>query len=194
MMMLAAAHGQPFNASQLGSGLGLDYKTVQRYTDFLEGAFLVRSLAPFSGNIRKRLVKTPRAYWRDSGLLHSLHAVTSTEHLFGQPWVGASFEGFVIEQTLATIDALGKRARSFFFRTSDGYEADLVLDWGDEWWAAEIKLTSNPARESLARLSKTAGMIGANKCFLICRVEESIEGAALVVTNLPDWLERVRNE
>jgi predicted AAA+ superfamily ATPase len=192
MAMLAASHGQPFNASQLGSGLGIDYKTVQRYVDFLEGAFLVRSLAPLSGNSRKRLVKTPRVYWRDSGLLHALHRVSSMEHLFGQPWVGASFEGFVIEQTLAMIDATAKRPSPFFFRTSDGYETDLVLDWGDEVWAVEVKLTSNPTRKSLARLAKTAEMIGAARRFLICRIGDPIDGDALVVTNLPDWLDRVR--
>ena len=75
--MLAALHGQPLNASQLGSSLGLDHKTIQRYCDYLEGAFLIRRLPPYFPNIPKRLIKTPRVYWRDSGLLHALLGVNN---------------------------------------------------------------------------------------------------------------------
>jgi predicted AAA+ superfamily ATPase len=73
-------------------------------------------------------VKTPRLYWRDSGLLHSLLGVSDLEQLHLQPWLGASWEGFVIEQTFAALSAAGRRAPAFFFRTSDGYELDLVLE------------------------------------------------------------------
>ena len=142
--MLAALQSQTLNASQLGSSLSLDSKTVQSYCDFLEGAFLIRRLQPYFTNIKKRLIKSAKVFWRDSGLLHSMLGVRDMEQLFSQPWVGHSWEGFVIEQTLATLAAVGKPAEPLFFRTSDGHELDLVLDWGVERWAVEIKLTSNP--------------------------------------------------
>lgn len=186
--MLAAVHGQPLNASQLGASLALDHKTVLHYCDYLEGAFLIRRLQPYTANIRKRLVRTPRLYWRDTGLLHSLMGVGNLEQLYRQPWLGASWEGFIIDQTLATLAALGKRAQSFFFRTSDGHELDLVLDWGTERWAVEIKLTSNPSPELIHRLDKTADLIEADRRILVCRIGRKIENKALLVTNPSGWL------
>jgi len=188
LAMLAAVHGQPLNASQLGSALALDHKTVLSYCDFLEGAFLIRRLRPYVRNVRKRLVKTPRVYWRDSGLLHALLNVTDLEHLYRQPWLGASWEGFVLEQTLAILEAGGRRVQPFFFRTSDGYELDLVLDWGDKLWAVEIKLTSNPSPDAVDRLRRTAALIGADRCILVCRIARKIESEGLLVIGLPAWL------
>jgi len=191
LAMLAAVHGQPLNASQLGASLALDHKTVLRHCDFLEGAFLIRLLPPYSTNAKKRLVKTPRIYWRDSGLLHALLNVTDLDHLYRQPWLGHSWEGFVIEQTLAALAAAGKRAQPFFFRTSDGYELDLVLDWGTERWAIEIKLTSNPSTDMIDRLHKTADMIDARRRVLVCRIARKIENDRLLVINLSGWLKQI---
>ncbi len=188
LAMLAAIHGQPLNASQLGASLALDYKTVLSRCDDLEGAFLIRRLQPYSANIKKRLVKAPRVYWHDSGLLHGQMNVASLDQLYQQPWLGQSWEGFVIEQTLASLSAVGKRTQPFFFRTSDGYKLDLVLDWGSERWAIEIKLTSNPSIETIERLHKTADMIDAQRRILICRVARKIENERLLVINLPGWL------
>jgi hypothetical protein len=189
--MLAALHGQPLNASQLGSSLSLDHKTVSTYCDFLEGAFLVRRLPPYFRNVKKRLVKKPRIYWRDSGLLHSLMNINDREHLYDQPWLGQSWEGFIIEQTLGILDAVGKRVQPYFFRTSDGYELDLVLDWGDECWGVEIKLTSNPSRDMIARMNKTADMIRARKRVLVCRIGRKIENEKLLVINPAGWLKKL---
>ena len=186
--MLAALHGQALNASQLGASLALDYKTVYRYCDHLEGAFLIRRLPPYFTNIRKRLVKTPRVYWRDSGLLHALMGVGDLDQLYRQPWLGASWEGFLIEQTLNTLAAAGKRAEGFFFRTSDGHELDLVLDWGVERWAVETKLTSDPSTGMVDRLQRAADMIGATRRILVCRIARKIAAGTLLVTNLPGWL------
>jgi predicted AAA+ superfamily ATPase len=191
LAMLAAMQGQPLNASQLGASLALDHKTVLSHCDFLEGAFLVRRLPPFFTNVKKRLVKTPRLFWRDSGLLHALMNVADLERLYRQPWLGHSWEGFIIEQTLATIAAVGKRAQAFFFRTSDGYELDLVLDWGDKRWAVEIKLTSNPSPDMIARLNTTADMIGASRRILVCRCARPIEGKSLLVANPATWLKNL---
>jgi len=189
LAMLAAVHGQPLNASQLGTALGLDHKTILSYCDFLEGAFLIRRLQPYFTNIKKRLVKTPRVFWRDSGLLHALMNVTGLEQLYRQPWLGASWEGFVIEQSLAVLSAAGKRPQAFFLRTSDGYELDLVLDWGTELWAIGIKLTSDPSTGTIDRLHRTADLIEADRRILVCRIARKIEGNRLLVIHPPGWLE-----
>jgi len=188
LAMLAAVHGQPLNASQLGASLALNHKTILSHTDFLEGTFLIRRLQPFYTNIRKRLVKTPRLYWRDSGLLHALMRIGDSEQLYRQPWLGQSWEGFVIEQTLATLSAADNRAQPYFLRTSDGYEIDLVLDWGVERWAVEIKLTSNPGSAMIDRLNQTADMINATRRVLVCRIARKIETERLLVASLPVWL------
>lgn len=186
--MLAAVHGQPLNASQLGGSMALNHKTILSYSDFLEGVFLIRRLPPYSANIRKRLVKTPRIFWRDSGLLHALMGVSDLERLYRQPWLGQSWEGFVIEQTLATLLAVDKRVQPYFLRTSDGYELDLVLDWVTERWAVEVKLTSNPTSAMIDRLNQTADMIDATRRVLVCRVARKIETERLLVAGLPVWL------
>ena len=188
LAMLAAVHGQPLNASQLGGSMALTHKTILSHSDFLEGAFLVRRLQPYSTNIRKRLVKTPRVFWHDSGLLHALMGVSDLEQLYRQPWLGQSWEGFVIEQTLATLLAVDKRVQPYFLRTSDGYELDLVLDWATERWAVEIKLTSNPTSAMIDRLNQTADMIDATQRVLVCRVARKIETERLLVASLPVWL------
>ena len=186
--MLAAVHGQPLNASQLGASMALNHKTILSHSDFLEGAFLIRRLQPYSTNIRKRLVKTPRILWRDSGLLHTLMGVSDLEQLYRQPWLGQSWEGFVIEQTLATLLAVDKRVQPYFLRTSDGYELDLVLDWATERWAVEIKLTSNPTSAMVDRLNQTADMIDATRRVLVCRIARKIETERLLVASLPVWV------
>jgi len=188
LAMLAAVHGQPLNASQLGASMSLNHKTILSHSDFLEGAFLIRRLQPYSTNVRKRLVKTPRVFWRDSGLLHSLMGASDLEQLYRQPWLGQSWEGFIIEQTLATLLAVNKRVQPYFLRTSDGYELDLLLDWGTERWAVEIKLTSNPTSAMVDRLNQTADMIDATRRVLVCRVARKIETERLLVASLPVWL------
>jgi predicted AAA+ superfamily ATPase len=165
--MLAAQHGGILNASQLGQSLGLSYHTVQTYLDHLEGAFLVRRLPPYTASVRKRLVKAPKVYWRDSGLLHALMGVGAD--LFAQPWVGASWEGWVIEQILAVRQARGERIEPFFFRSHDGLEADLVLESDREREVIEIKLTTAPALDSFAKLQKVADLIGGTRQVLISR-------------------------
>jgi predicted AAA+ superfamily ATPase len=191
LAMLAAVHGLPLNASQIGSSMALDHKTILSHCDFLEGAYLIRRLQPFSTNIKKRLVKRPRILWRDSGLIHALMGVTDLDNLYRQPWLGQSWEAFVIEQTLDTISASDLRANPYFFRTSDGYELDLVLDWGTDRWAIEIKLTSNPSAAMIDRLNATADLIGASRCVLVCRIARRIETEKLLVASLPVWLKKL---
>ncbi|MBN1421110.1 MAG: ATP-binding protein [Planctomycetes bacterium] len=187
LRMLAAAHGQLWNASQIGRSLGISYATVNSHLDLLEGAFLIRRLPPYHANLRKRLVKSPKLYWRDSGLVHALLGMTREADLLVQPWVGASWEGFVIEQILGTLASLGHAATPFFFRTSDGYELDLVLELGGKRWAFEIKLTSEPKEDDLRRLEKTADLIGAERRILVSFSARAVHDATRISCSLP-WL------
>lgn len=188
LRMLAALHGQTWNASQVGRSLGASYHTVNSYLDYLEGAFLIRRLQPFLPNLRKRLVKRPKVYWRDSGLLHAILQVSDDQSLLFQPWVGASWEGYVIEQTLGVLSAIGRNVEPFHFRTSDQYELDLVLKSGRELWAVEMKLSSSPSPEDMNRLDKTADMIGAKRRFLVSQVARSSGDDRRVSCNLARFL------
>jgi len=191
LAMLAAVNGQVWNATLLGQGLGLSYHTVNHYLDFLESAYLVRRLAPWSGNVRKRLTKSPKVHFRDSGLLHALLGITSGEALFKHPAVGASWEGFVIEQLLGHLAARGVSFEPFFLRTSDGYEIDLVLRTGTCVTAFEIKLASTASPEDLARLERCAALVGARYRYLICRTRAPAMNGQRGVLNLTAALARL---
>ena len=182
--MLAASHGCTWNASMIAKSMGLSYHTVNGYLDFLEQTFLIRKLAPYAANIRKRLIKSPKVYLRDSGLLHALMNVHSTEDLIAQPWVGVSWEGWVIEQILAALNNRGIPNEPFFFRTGDGYELDLVLRIKGELWAFEIKLTTSPGKRDLDRMKKTAAMIGADRNVLVSRSNRTVRGQDAVITGV----------
>ncbi len=189
--MLAVAHGTLWNASAIGQSLGLNYQTVNSYMDYLEGAFLVRRLQPFHANVRKRLVKSPKVYWRDSGLLHALSGVSTMDALLSQPWVGASWEGFVIQQALSRLNASGTDCTPYHLRTSDQYEIDLLLDFGTERWACEIKLTADPKADDLTRLNQVADLIGAEKRFLISRTLNPVESGDSASLNLYGFQDRL---
>ena len=190
--MLAALHGQIWNASQIGQSLGLSYQTVNTYLDYLVGAYLIRRLQPYQTNIRKRLVKSPRIYWRDSGLLHALMNVPDGQTLLAQPWVGASWEGFVIEQAINEMSARGHRFNAYYFRTSDQYELDFVVDAGKELWAIEVKLTSSPRPGDMDRLNEAADMIGASRRFLVTRTTKPSGDNYRASCNLASFIERIR--
>ena len=191
MRMLAAAHGQLWNASRIGQSLGLSYHTVNSYLDFLVGAFLIRRLLPFEANLGKRLVRSPKLYWRDSGLLHALLNVPDAQTLLNQPWVGASWEGYVIEQIIGELAAHGARVEPYFFRTSDGHEIDLVLDFGRERWAIEVKLSASPTPADMDRLDRTADLIGATHRYLVSQTPRSVASATRASFKLSGMLERL---
>lgn len=189
MAMLAGVHGQLWNASQMGRALGLTHPTVSSYLDYLEGAFLVRRLPGFRANLKKRITKSPKVYWRDSGLLHSLLNISSFEELIRRPWVGASWEGFVIEQAIQTLKAAGRAFEPYFFRTSDEYEIDLVLDFGREKWAVEAKLTSSPSPGDLQRLNRAADLIEADRRILVSRTRHRVSDGKQASVALRAFLE-----
>ncbi len=191
LRMIAAVHGQAWNATQIGQSLGLSYHTVNGYLDYLEGAFLIRRLPPYHANVGKRLVKSPKLYWRDTGLLHSLLGGVPEAALLDQPWVGASWEGFVIDQLLTLLAQRDHRAEAFFFRTSDQQEVDLVLDFGAQLWAIEITLTATPGPDAMRRLNRAADLIGARKRILISRTPRSVANDQEISCSLPWFLRHV---
>jgi uncharacterized protein len=140
--MMGHLNGQLFNATTLGNSLGISTPTVKRYVDFLEDAFLLKSLHPFSWNMTKRLVKTPKVYLTDTGILHRLSGVTDLINLSGNPLVGSSWESFVINQIQAVKQ---NQIDLYFYRTHQGTEVDLVFTKGLTVVAtAEIKYSNSP--------------------------------------------------
>ncbi|MHB1587894.1 MAG: ATP-binding protein [Acidiferrobacteraceae bacterium] len=140
--MLAHVQGGTLNAAQLARGLGVDGKTVARYLDLLVDLLLVRRLPPFHPNVGKRLVKSPKVYVRDSGIVHTLLGLDDRETVLGHPVAGGSWEGFVVENLLS---AAPERVNASFYRTAAGAEIDLVLEMpGGERWAIEIKRGLRP--------------------------------------------------
>lgn len=149
--MLASFHGNVWNSENFSRSLGLTGKTVNRYLDFMQQAFIVNRLLPYSTNVKKRLVKSPKIYIRDSGLLHALQDIVSVEALTGNILLGGSWEGHVIEQVQRKC---GDQFQYFFYRTHQGTECDLVLVRSGKVEAAiEIKYSSAPSLNKGLRLA-----------------------------------------
>lgn len=140
--MVAHSQGETLNYSKLASNLGISDKTVARYLDILVDLFLLKRLEPWHANVKKRLIKSPRFYIRDSGILHKLLAIKSYDDLLSHPVVGKSWEGFVIDNILSIIP---QHITPYFYRTLAGAEIDLLLDISNkEKWAVEIKNNTAP--------------------------------------------------
>jgi uncharacterized protein len=161
--MLAHSNGQLWNASKIAGSLGVSAPAVRHYLDLLEDTFMVRQLQPYHANIKKRQTKSPKAYVRDSGLLHAILGLETMDAILGHPSAGSSFEGWVIEQIVSILPASWQ---PFFYRTSAGAEIDLVLarPGGAPAVALEVKLTKAPSvsrglRVALADLGVPRGYI-----------------------------------
>lgn len=166
--MLAHHQGGLLNQSQLAAALGVSGQTVGRYVDLLCDLMLLRRLPAWHGNVGKRLVRAPKAYVRDSGIVHALLGLGSLEAVLAHPVAGASWEGFVIEQLLAA----APQADASFYRTSHGAEADLVLGFRNgETWVVEIKRASAPTVSRGFHLA--AADVGATRKLLIAPVDQA---------------------
>ena len=189
--MLAHLQGESINASKIAGSLGVESVTVSRYLDLMVDLLLVRSLSPWHGNLKKRLVKTPRIYVRDSGILHALLNIRNFEELLGHPNLGKSWEGFVIETILSNLPS---HIHAFFYRTSAGAEIDLLLELGlDKYWAIEIKASKVP------KLKKGFHMacddLNVEKKFVIYSGEETFSIMSdTTVISLPLFLDMLENE
>ena len=163
-MMLAHYHGQLFNASELGRSLGLSDTTARRYLDLLSGTFMVRQLAPWSENLGKRQVKTPKIYFRDSGIFHSLLGLEKGSDLENHPKLGASWEGFALESLMRMLEVPAEDA--FFWATHNEAELDLLVFRGGRRYGFEFKYSDSP------RLTKSMGIaladLGLERLFVVC--------------------------
>jgi len=140
LIMSAHSHAQIFNASKLGESLGLTHPTIKRYLDLLEQTFILRSLPPYELNTKKRLVKSPKVYVRDSGLLHRLLQIDDYNSLLSHPIMGSSWEGLVIENICSSL----KDCQFSFYRSATGNELDLIIQKGRKVIAIECKASTAP--------------------------------------------------
>ncbi len=138
--MLAHAHGQLLNSSKFGAALGVSHTTVRSYLDLLTQTYMVRTLEPLVVNVKKRVVKSPKVYVRDSGMLHALLEIRDERELLGHPIYGSSWEGFVIENIIVSLPDWQPN----FYRTTNGAEIDLVLSRGRTRIAVECKAATAP--------------------------------------------------
>ncbi|HET8572389.1 MAG TPA: ATP-binding protein [Edaphocola sp.] len=186
--MLATMQGNLLNAENLGRSLDISRPTVMRYLEFLEGAFMLRILKPWFANINKRLVKSPKIYIRDSGLLHSLLGLTDYEALLTHIQLGASWEGFVIEQIAGNVK---EDMQLFFYRTQHGAECDLLLERNGKVLAAiEIKHGSSPGISKGFRISMQD--TGAAHGYIIGNGRETYKTEEkITIANLPSFLKNI---
>ncbi len=167
--MIAHLSGSLLNMELLSGSLGIHGTTVKKYIDFFESAYLVRRLPPYFNNLKKRLVKTPKIYIRDTGILHQLLGVTSPFHLAGHPMLGASWETYVIEQVAAI---LPDWAAMYFYRTHHGNEVDIVITRGDKpEILIEVKYSTTPKPSKGFYIAQSD--LGTTKQFVISPVETS---------------------
>jgi len=165
--MLAHVHSQTLNSSKLGGSLGVSSHTIKSYIDILEQTFLIRVLPPFENNVKKRLIKSPKIFIRDSGLLHALLDIDDYNGMLSHPVYGASFEGYIIENILNSLP----RWQGYFYRTSNGAEVDLVLQKGNTTIAVEIKASATPTVSK--GFFNTIKDINADQAFVIGQIDNS---------------------
>jgi len=165
--MLAHYHGQTLNASELGRSMGLSDKTIKSYLDILTGTFMVRQLQPWFENISKRQVKAPKIYFRDSGILHSLLDIPDHHHLMGHPRLGASWEGFALEQILQIVDP----TEPYFWATHSGAEVDLFFSKDGNRYGVEFKFNEAPKISKSMHIA--VGDLGLSHLYVIYPGKES---------------------
>lgn len=184
--MLAHYHGQILNASKFGQALGVRHPTISKYLDIMEQTFMVRILPPLMANIKKRLVKTPKVYLRDTGILHALLEIEDTEDLLGHPIAGASWEGWCIEQVLSVMSDW----RASFYRTSSGEEIDLIVERGRKRLAFEFKASMSP---KLSRgFPGTLTVLQPDHTWIVAPVSESYpKGPGVTVANIKEVLQDI---
>ena len=181
--MCAHYHGQTLNSSKIGGALGVSHHTVRSYIDILAETFLLRILPPYQANVKKRLIKSPKIYVRDTGLLHALLDIEDHNDLLGNPVYGASWEGFVLESIISKTP----QWRHSFYRTASGVELDLILEKGQRTIGVECKVGAAPRPtrgfwQAVADLQLT-------ETYIVAPVEESypIE-QGIQIMSLPDFL------
>jgi uncharacterized protein len=165
--MLAHYHGQVWNASKLARSMGMSDKTIRSYLDILTGTFMVRQLQPWFENTSKRQIKSPKIYFKDSGLLHGLLDLSDIHALYAHPQVGASWEGFVIDQALNTM----RPSQAYFWATHSGAELDCFFMHQGKRYGIEVKFSESPALTKSIKAAKTT--LGLDHLWIIYPGEHS---------------------
>lgn len=186
--MLAHQQGSNLNAARLAAGLDVSSTTIIRYVDLMVDLLLVRRLQPWFVNTGKRLVKSPKVYIRDSGIVHQLLGIVQFDDLLSHPIVGMSWEGFVIENLICSAPS---SAEAYFYRTSTGIEVDLLLQLpGKEFWAIEIKKTLAP--KASKEFHKACEDIKPTQKFIVYTGDETFPlGKGVVAISLKDLMQRL---
>ncbi len=189
LQMLASAHGTTVNFSQLSRSLGVSMPSVKTYFGFFENAFLVHRLQPWSTNLKKRIVKSPKIYFSDSGMLHHLLGITDFNTLMGNIGVGNSWEGFVINQIRSLLPPSDEL---YFYRTQDGAEIDLLVRRNNNWlFGAEIKLSNSPTLTKGNHIAMED--LGLKHLYVITPNADNYPlSKTIEVIGLLDFLERVK--
>jgi predicted AAA+ superfamily ATPase len=183
LMMCAHNQGQLMNYSKLAESLGLTHPTIRRYVDLLEQTFILRTLSPYEVNVKKRLVKSPKVFVRDSGLLHQLLAISDFNALLGNPIFGSSWEGVVIENVLVNHPDW----EYYFYRTATGDELDLILVKGNQRIAIECKASAAP--KLTKGFWRAIDVVQPQKTYIIVPIPVSYEIAPNVtVSGLSEFL------
>jgi len=165
--MLAHSNGSVLNQSTLASSMGVSVPTIKNYLDILEGTFVIRRLKPFFTNTKKRLIKSPKIYIRDSGIIHCLLGIENYNDLLGHPCLGNSYEAYIIASIIENFP----RFDASFYRSSSGAEIDLVLEKGEKRIAIEIKSSSAP--KVTQGFYEALKVIKPSRAFVIAPVDES---------------------
>lgn len=193
-MMLAHSSGGLWNASQLAASLGVSYHTVNRYVDILEQTFLIRKLPPYFINIGKRLVKSPKVYFRDTGLLHFFLGIHSPSILDTHPARGMSWEAFIIDQIISALHRVVPGSQVYFWRTAQGVEVDLLVDFGARLVPFEIRLHSAPTTQDAASLRRCMQDLKLEQGYLIYPGKESYSlGQGVTALPAEGFLSRPEN-
>ena len=165
--MLAHFNGAIWNASNLAASMGTNYHTVNRYTDILEQTFLIRKLPPYFANLGKRIIKSPKVYFRDTGLLHYFLGIRDLKTLDIHPSRGASWEAFLVEHVISGFQLADPGTQAYYWRTAAGAEVDLLIERGNRMIPFEIKLHSSPTQNDVRGLIACMKDLKLNKGYVL---------------------------
>ena len=171
--LFAHVHGGIWNASSFSAALGVSYHTVNRYADIMEGSFLIRRLPPYFANLGKRMVKSPKLYLRDTGLLHHFLGIQSQEVLDVHPARGASWESLVVEGLMAQWKLQDSAAKFHYWRTAAGAEVDLLVESKGKLHPYEVKVHSSPVLNDVRGLCACMEDLGLKKGTVVCNAKEA---------------------
>ncbi len=174
MVLLAARAGQILNLNEVGKECGISQTTAKDWVTLLQATGMVHLLEPFFRNITKRVIKSPKLYFVDTGVLCYLLRIETPEQLIHSPFAGHVFENMVIMEKIKSYTQKGERPRCYFYRSSNGLEADLIIDNGETQEAYEIKFTTAPNKNMIQSLAKIKKQMKINKAELLCLRKEKV--------------------